>query len=81
MVKHTTFCPLHKLLWKSNIQLPLALGCPSCSVLRGQNYVPVKKLQSYRLSSSKGSVPADDRAALEVTGMSQFIPWDFFEDA
>lgn len=81
MVKHKTFCSLHELLRIPSIQFPLTLGSPSCSALRGQNYVPVKKLQFYRLSLPIGSVSADDRSALEVTGMSQFINCSFFEDA
>lgn len=79
--KHTTLRPLHGLLWKSSIQSPVTLGSPACSVLRGQNYVPDIKLQPYRLALPKGSVYSDDRAALEVTGMSHFIHQGFFEDA
>lgn len=81
MFKHTYFCAFHGLLWKSIIQLPITLGSPTCSVLRGQNYVPVIKLQPCRLSLPKGNASSEDKAAMEVTGMSHFIQWGFFEDA
>lgn len=73
--------PLHWLLWKSSIQSPATLMSPTCSFLRQQNYVPVTKLQLYRLSLPKGSVSSDDRTALEVTRMSHFTHQGFFEDA
>lgn len=81
LFKHTTFFPLHRLLWKLSIQPRVTFRPFACSVLRGQNYVPVIKLQPYRLSLPKGSVSFDDRATLEVTGISTFIHQGSFEDA
>jgi len=64
----------------SQVYSPLLPWTPLL-VLRGQNYVPVIKLQPCRVSLPKGSVYSDDRAALEVTEMSHSIHRGFSEDA